>query len=214
MTSFTTILQGHNSLQERKTTSLEKLEIIQGRFSGDPLLIGRDDICIFSAGSLGRLDSGTKSDLDIFVTADGGEESKIGRLEEIELFSSILRINRELEFPELSNDGEYLKVFDIHESKSQIGSPADDNENWFTVRMLLLLESRHLINPTAYTRHTKEILSVYFRDAEDHKPFKPLFLLNDILRFWRTLCLNYEQARHTPSRAWKKKNFNLRFSEC
>jgi len=96
LTPFADILQGHNSLQKRKAKSLEKLEIIQGKFSDDPFLIGKNDICIFSAGSLGRLDSGTKSDLDIFVTADGGEESKIGRLEEIELFSSVLCINREL----------------------------------------------------------------------------------------------------------------------
>jgi hypothetical protein len=32
------------------------------------------------------------------------------------------------------------------------------------------------------------------------------------LRYWRTVCLNYEQARSIPGKSWKKRNFNLKFS--
>ena len=38
------------------------------------------------------------------------------------------------------------------------------------------------------------------------------FLLNDILRYWRTLCLNYERDRAEPGKAWWKRNLNLKFS--
>ena len=50
------------------------------------------------------------------------------------------------------------------------------------------------------------------RDRDAGNEFKPLFLMNDLLRFWRTLCLNYENARSKPTRSWKKRNFNLKFS--
>lgn len=39
-----------------------------------------------------------------------------------------------------------------------------------------------------------------------------MFLLNDLLRYWRTLCLNYELIRDNPGRPWRKKNINLKFS--
>jgi hypothetical protein len=36
----------------------------------------------------------------------------------------------------------------------------------------------------------------YFRDYPDHaESFKPVFLLNDICRFWKTMLLNYENKR-------------------
>lgn len=43
----------------------------------------------------------------------------------------------------------------------------------------------------------KEVIAAYWRDYEDHKSdFMPAFLANDILRLWRTFCVNYE-ARTT-----------------
>ncbi len=40
------------------------------------------------------------------------------------------------------------------------------------------------------------IVGFYYRDFEDHADsFLPTFLINDILRFWRTLTLNYEHHR-------------------
>jgi hypothetical protein len=38
-----------------------------------------------------------------------------------------------------------------------------------------------------------EVLTAYWMDYEDHKSdFMPAFLANDILRLWRTFCVNYE----------------------
>jgi len=56
----------------------------------------------------------------------------------------------------------------------------------------------------------EKIISFYFRDEKDDD-FKPYFILNDILRFWRTLCLNYEVSR-TQHKNWEKKNISLKFS--
>ena len=209
MTFFTDTLLSHEKLTLRKESTLRKLTDIRAKFSEEDFLKCHKNVCIFSAGSLGRLDSGKHSDLDVFVTADGDEVSK---LEEIQLFSVILKINDALDYPPLSNDGQYLRTFHIAQNKPHIGSPTDDKENWFTTRMLLLLESNYLANSETYNDHIKQVLEVYFRDSVDHEPFNPLFLLNDILRFWRTLCLNYEQVRHNKEREWKKRNFNLRFS--
>lgn len=78
--------------------------------------------------------------------------------------------------------------------------------------MLLLLESKPICNETLYEKHVASIVGHYFRDQRGHKLFKPLFLLNDVLRYWRTLCLNYERTRNDPDKPWRKKNINLKFS--
>lgn len=205
---FVDILENHTASQNRRISSQGRLDRVRAAFAQEQLFKKNRKICVFAAGSLGRLDSGNTSDLDVFVTTTGGD---VGRLREIEVFSSIVRINENLGFPPLSNDGEFLKVFDIPGHERKVGSPEDDNLNWFTTRMLLLLESNYLCNENSYHLHKDRILKLYFRDASQ-EGFKPIFLLNDILRYWRTVCLNYEQARSTPGKSWKKRNFNLKFS--
>jgi len=206
--TFVEILGNHAPSQTRRNSSQMRLDKVREAFAQEQLFKKNNEICVFAAGSLGRLDSGITSDLDVFVTTTGGD---VGRLREIEVFASVVKINEALDFPALSNDGQFLKVFDIPGHERKVGSPEDDNLNWFTTRMLLLLESSYLCNEESYHLHKTCILELYFRDASKDG-FKPIFLLNDILRYWRTVCLNYEQARSIPGKSWKKRNFNLKFS--
>ena len=85
--------------------------------------------------------------------------------------------------------------------------------------MLLILESCHLYGEANFTSSKKKVVDRYFTDFDDHrKEFRPIFILNDVLRYWRTLCINYEHGRE-----WRKedglgrarghlKNLKLRFS--
>ena len=151
------------------------------------------------------------SDLDLFVTACArGDLHK--RLFQITLFSELMEINERLGFPPFSNDGEYLKLYFMEDLKKHTGSPRDDSENLFTTRMLLMLESQPIVHEDIYRKHLRAILELYYRDRQATSPFKPIFLLNDLLRYWRTMCLNYEERRHDTDRPFRKKNVNLKFS--
>ncbi len=165
----------------------------------------------FCCGSLGRGDFGKTSDLDIFVFSKKDEDERT-RLSDRELLSELISVNKELSFPEFSNDGMFLKILSFPEMKKSIGYPKDDEKNLFTSRMLMLLESKPLFNENLYNSQMNEIVNLYFRDDVDRHSFKPLFLLNDILRFWRTLCLNYEIVRNDTTKPFRKKNINLKFS--
>jgi hypothetical protein len=112
----------------------------------------------------------------------------------------------------LSNDGQFLKVYSLEDMLKSLGAPQDDSENSFTARMLLLLESKSVWNDDIFEDATKQIVEHYFRDCRGKRTFRPLFLLNDLLRYWRTLCLNYEMIRDDRNRPWRKKNINLKFS--
>ncbi len=207
---FTAILKSHKGILTRRKNSLKLLNLVKTKLENEPFF-KEQSLTLFCAGSLARLETGDKSDLELFVTANNDKRLS-SRLFEVTLFAHLIRINQELNFPPFSNDGEFLKIHLLDDLTKRTGSRTDDIENLFTVRMLLMLESYPLINEELYRQHLQSIIENYFRDGKGRSSFRPLFLLNDILRYWRTLCLNYEERRHEPERPWRKKNINLKFS--
>ena len=208
---YSKLYSEHRSLQNRNQKAQEKLDEIQKEFSDLGEMFNDRPITIFCAGSLGRGDVGKLSDLDLFILSDEKGDRK-SRLREVEVLASIININRKLGFKEFSNDGQYLKFYSIDDMLKAVGSPRDDSENLFTARMLLLLESKPICNALVYEEYIDRVIDHYFRDYRGKRTFRPLFLINDILRYWRTLCLNYELIRDDPSKPWRKKNINLKFS--
>ena len=176
----------------------------------------RTDVCVYAAGSLGRLETGRISDLDVFLFADRSDrkpgERSLTRLEEIVALSEMVQVNNELRLPAFSGAGEFFKIHEVADLLAGTGTATDDSENLFTTRLLLLLESKCIANDGLYLSATKQIVDMYFRDGKGRHGYRPLFLLNDMLRYWRTLCLNYERTRHDKKKPWWKKNLNLKFS--
>jgi predicted metal-binding transcription factor (methanogenesis marker protein 9) len=153
------------------------------------------------------------------VHCGASSSAKVSRLAELRLFAQIIEAGEQLEFPTFSNDGEFLRFLYLDDMLAMLGGREDDFQNFFTARMLLLLESAPLVNPDFYSKMLDSIVDAYFRDYPDHAvDFRPVFLINDIIRFWKTLCLNYEHRRNKPEndlqrkRAQQVKNFKLKFS--
>jgi hypothetical protein len=139
------------------------------------------------------------------------------RLDEICIKADLIETTRQHKFPEFSGDGEYLVHHSTGELIGTLGKPEDDASNTFTARLLLLLESRPLLCESVYKNIITEVVAAYWRDYEDHKlTFMPAFLANDILRLWRTFCINYEartQADPAEKKAKRKfKNYKLKHS--
>lgn len=211
---FVTALHTHAALAERIKNSADFLASIQAAAS-DELGDEWKNVAFFAAGSLGRFETGKRSDLDVFLLADDenspAAERAIPKLDEIRLLARLIQINDSLALPEFSGDGRYLKVHGVRRIVSSTGDANDDSENFFTTRLLLLLESKPIWNEALRSKAIGKVLENYFKDGKGRKEFRPLFLLNDILRYWRTICLNYERDRVTSKRWWKK-NLNLKFS--
>jgi predicted nucleotidyltransferase len=210
---YSNILLQHTEIQNRISHSKKFLVDVKEAFSTFPSGTS-SDVCVFAAGSLGRFEAGRKSDLDVFIIADKEQKKdprSLTRLQEIELFSDLIRLNEKLELPAFSGDGRFLKVHELEDIIKATGDSRDDSENLFTTRLLLLLESQCISNDALYERALSKVLDNYFRDGKGRRDFQPLFLLNDILRYWRTLCLNYERDR-ALAKPWWKKNLNLKFS--
>ena len=186
------------SLSSRRDYAKRRLDEFRSRIANTKVLDSLPDLCIYVTGSFGRLEASNHSDLDLFFIDKGASKDKpISWINKTLLDADLIKAVEELEFPEFSNDGEYLSVHYLEDIKKTLGGRDDDFENHFTARLLLLLESRPLHNEDGYNNILQEIVNSYYRDFDDHETsFRPVFLINDILRFWRTLCLNYEYRRN------------------
>ncbi len=209
--TFRECLKDHTGLQTRAQNAKERLIDIRTEFARCASQFRNYKAFVFCGGSLGRGDIGVKSDLDLFVVTTNAEK-KLKRLTEVRLLAHAIEINEKLRYGPFSNDGKYLKVYSQEAMLGALGAPHDDSENLFTARMLLLLESRCVCGEQAYADSLRRVIEHYFRDRRGKRSFRPLFLLNDLLRYWRTLCLNYELSRDIQGRPWRKKNINLKFS--
>lgn len=178
-------------------------------------------MCVYTTGSFGRSDASAFSDLDVFIICDK-EEGAFGQrllsgLEEIELLASIVGANREMGLPEIDADGGFLKAHMLSDYLQGLGKPDDDKNNTFTGRLLLLLESEPIFGSEFFEKVKRECVDRYWVDYSQHADtFIPAFLINDILRFWRTLCINYESSTGTventdPARR-RAKNLKLKYS--
>jgi hypothetical protein len=119
----------------------------------------------------------------------------------------------ENKLPDFDGDGKYLSCHTFEEYVKYLGGPDDDSKNTLTGRLLLLLESRPLLGLNEYNRLIGHVIEKYFLDHEANpSQFVPAFLFNDILRMWRTFCVNYEYKRKSGSPETKIKNLKLKYS--
>lgn len=103
-------------------------------------------------------------------------------------------------------------TFSCDELVAQVGLEGDVN-SLLTRRMLLLLESVPVLGGDAHARCWELVLHTYLdRGAKDYRP--PRFLLNDLVRYWRTMCVDFE-GKHwngADDAKWVTRNAKLRTS--
>lgn len=176
--------------------SLRRLRQLGEALDAAPLLDGHP-LCVYVTGSYGRLEAWKESDIDPFFLYDSADQTeRFPWTSFVRLSARLIETAKAMDFPSFTQDGRYLEVQYVSEMERVLGSPNDDSLNAFTARMLLLLESRPLHDEAVYEKLLERIIGFYYRDFEDHAAdFLPNFLVNDILRFWRTLTLNYEHHR-------------------
>jgi len=93
--------------------------------------------------------------------------------------------------------------------KSTIGGENDDN-TFVTRRMLYLLEGEWAANRGGLEQ-LRELVARYVPD--DLEPRKlTRFLLNDIIRYWRTICVDFEHKTSDSAKPRAIRLVKLRFS--
>src|SRR5579859_3088643 len=163
-------------------------------------------------GSLARKEWTSKSDVDWTLLVDGQADP-----EHIEVSQKVAARLKDGGFPAPGATGIFGNMTFSHDLVQKIGGREDTNENT-TRRVLLLQESVPFGKPDAHERVLRLILSRYLKDDRGFRfgtsPRKvPRFLLNDIVRYWRTVTVDFvEKQRGQAGHGWGLRNAKLRMS--
>jgi hypothetical protein len=167
-------------------------------------------------GSLARGEFTEGSDLDWTILIDGRADS-----DHLELVHTLKRRLRSAEFGDPGPTGVFGGLVFSHELIHAIGGEEDTNRN-MTRRLLLLLESKSIDargSKQAYERVVSGILNRYvqedasFISAKRRSGRLPRFLLNDVVRFWRTMAVDYaNKHKAREGKGWALRNIKLRMS--
>jgi len=204
-------------LDKRRATTKERFDALAASLTDAEKLLA-DKACVYATGSVARGEVGTFSDLDLFIVGYSDDKGrKLSRLDEIIVKADLIKETEKHGFPPFSGDGKYLEHYTVSDLCEKLGKAEDDHANTFTARLLLLLESRPLLGSAVYERVIDDVIEPYWRDFEGRKDaFRPVFLMNDIVRLWKTFCVNYEaytEQKSAEKRAKRKlKNFKLKNS--
>jgi predicted nucleotidyltransferase len=196
-----------NIEQARRTT--EELVIELGEKLED---LTSSDCSLVVFGSLAREEAVKGSDLDWALLIDGLVDPK-----HRELVHEIGSRIAETGVRPPGREGTFGRMIVSHELIHRIGGEDDTNSNT-TRRILLLLESLTIGPSVAHERVLRTVLQRYL--GEDRglwygrsERVVPRFLLNDIVRYWRTLTVDfaYKQADR-GGRGFAIRNVKLRLS--
>jgi predicted nucleotidyltransferase len=169
---------------------------------------------ILTCGSYARREASDESDIDFFIITSSPPSPPDSQASQSELawVDSVKESINAVVHVEPSEGGAFSKVEDRHAILRNIRGE-DDNNSKITRRMLFLLEGEWLFNCRGLQRVRREILERYIgTHINDHQI--ALFLLNDIIRYYRTVAVDYEfkTAEGRKPKPWGIRNIKLVFS--
>lgn len=166
--------------------------------------ISSPSICIVTVGSFARREASQQSDLDFFVIT----EDKLPKPQnEIEIFINKVK-DLDIKMPAVS--GAFNELEQCSEMIKNIGGFGDVTEK-LTRRLLFLLEGEWLYNQLFFDRLFDQFINIYVKDSiTEHQLAR--FLLNDLIRYYRTICVDFEYKTSEDGKPWGDRNIKLMFS--
>jgi hypothetical protein len=184
-----------NLLAARDLTSgkLAERRVSLGELSHD------DDVAIILMGSWGRSEvtSGSDDDFMLLVRGDAREDVHPTK-DEVETI-----LDRAP-----GDQGIFGKPVSSRWMIEKIGLEDDPNSN-LSRRMLFLLESVYATREDIFNDIRDQLLERYLDQSV--KPLRPpRFLLNDVVRYWRTMCVDFAGKERVGPEKWGLRNAKLR----
>lgn len=181
--------------RERTTEGLAKRKQTLEGFERD------DDVAVVLMGSWGRAEVTSESDDDFMLLVRGEERESVR--------PAISDVEKILDRT-AGDQGIFGKPVPSNELIERIGLEEDSNSN-LSRRMLLLLESIPAAGDSVHGKVRAELADRYLdASVKDYRP--PRFLLNDVIRYWRTMCVDFAGKERKGPEKWGLRNAKLRTS--
>ncbi len=186
-----------------ETYSARKLEAIRSELVRS---LRNRDYTVVTVGSFARGEASSESDLDWFVICDSAQAKKQA---EADLSKIRTILERHVKKPP-APAGAFGSVTRIDDMTRNIGGDLDVNAK-ITCRLLFLLEGEWLLGEALFRKYRKRIIGRYVSSKiSDHQFCR--FLLNDLIRYYRTICVDFEHKTGEQNKAWGDRNIKLIFS--
>ncbi len=162
-----------------------------------------EDAAVVLMGSWGRREVTSESDDDFMVLLAGPPRE--------DAWPSIEEVAGALGGPPPGPEEIFGRHVLLHELRERIGRDEDTNTN-LTRRILLMLESVAICGDEVHADARRALIAGYLEaNVKDHRP--PRFLLNDVVRYWRTIAVDFEsKMRARKGEGWGLRNAKLRLS--
>jgi hypothetical protein len=180
------------------------------------------DLVVFGSLARGEWTSGSDVDWTLLIDGQAIPDHRTVARGIHDIIASVSYRERPLAHP--GAEGIFGSMAFSHDIIHYIGGQADTNWNT-TQRILLLLEATPIRaekqheSTGAYDRVTRAILYRYLHDdtnfaaAGPAESRIPRFLLNDIVRYWRTMCVDFAYKEwEQAGKKWALRNLKLRMS--
>lgn len=195
------MLTQFKNIQKAKAYSDNLVSDLRFRFQELDSQFG--DVSTVIVGSLARREASQASDLDYFVVY-GSKDPGQGYLKSVnDIIESF-----GLRPPALG--GAFAGATKYTELLDSIGGSEESNQE-LTRRILLLLESDWLTGFRVFDKLVDDIISKYIRDEITQHQLARYFL-NDVIRYYRTICVDFEYKTLNGGKSWGDRNIKIMFS--
>jgi hypothetical protein len=153
------------------------------------------DVDLILLGSIARQEATAESDCDYFILQNGCTPD-ISR----KILSIAHKVRTDLGFAPPGRQAVFGDIVIAANLYERIGLESDTNQN-LTHRMLLLTESTSVFSTSTYDNVIDKILGRYCADyqpplrKEKSSAKVPRYLVNDLVRFWRTMAVDFGAKR-------------------
>ncbi|MCL2135498.1 MAG: hypothetical protein FWH37_08130 [Candidatus Bathyarchaeota archaeon] len=167
--------------------------------------VNNEDLTIAVAGSFGRFEAGIPSDLDFFVVSCNDDCTNQQIHQTVTMFAKELNLN----LP--NNDGVFSKVLQLPQIITAMGNQRETPDE-LAQRLLLLVETQPIYNESFYEKAINDILDKYFDLHKNYPDKEAVILLNDLIKYFRYICMNYQFNFWNNEEKWVIRNIKLRHS--
>ncbi len=191
-----------NIIERSKDFTVKKIGELEEELSSADI----PNCSIVANGSYARKEASLQSDFDYFILypSDTSQED-LSRAEAGVKQAVSKRIGK---LP--SAGGVFGATLEYGSLSKNIGGTLDDNAS-ITRRVLFLIEGVPINNKDLFAKQRDDLLDRYIRDdITDHQI--GMFLLNDLIRYYRTICVDFEYKTFEDNKPWGIRNIKLIFS--
>lgn len=162
-----------------------------------------------TCGSYARREATSGSDLDFFILSPS--EADYGTAEQSpQWFAEAGKAITQIVAKPPAAGGAFDAITKMDELLAKAGGDRDINKT-ITRRMLYLLEGEYLTNKVKFQEIRRKIITMYVEETpHDHQI--ALYLLNDVIRYWRTMTVDYSYKTTEGGKSWALRNIKLVFS--